>query len=326
MRLFSRKMVIQLRPMRQDDIDEVRSVGQSAWSDLYSKEFHQNFQVPKRSARNVAFYMDKEPEGCIVAESDGRVVGAVFCHVWGKVGWFGPVEVLPNNQNAGVGKKLITGAISYLENRGCSVIGLETMPETMKNVVLYSNLGFYPDRVTYLMEKSLYAPRRQDVFPPPGTSIVRYSEMGEEAALNAVKTLSCLSMPELDYSREVYYSMKHNTGETLFLTRGEEPLGFALVYTYSTSDGSNNSSIRIMMLRGSASVDTEAPALISAGEEFARENEKERMNIRFYTGSYSIFNILRSSSYVLKGTNIRMLHRGSIPSLNKVIDLNSWAG
>ena len=48
-------------------------------------------------------------------------------------------------------------------------------------------------------------PDARTSFPPPGTSIVRYSEMGEEAALNAVKTLSSLSMPELDYSREVYY-------------------------------------------------------------------------------------------------------------------------
>ena len=55
MRLFARKVVVLLRKMGEDDVDSVRAVGQSAWSDLYSKEFHQNFQVPKRSARNVAF-------------------------------------------------------------------------------------------------------------------------------------------------------------------------------------------------------------------------------------------------------------------------------
>ncbi len=326
MRLFSRKLVVQLRPMRHDDIDDVRAIGQSAWSDLYSKEFHQNFQVPRRSANNIAFYMDKEPGGCIVAETDGRVVGVVFCHVWGKVGWFGPVEVLPNNQNAGIGKRLISGAISYLQSRECSVIGLETMPETLKNVALYSNLGFRPDRITYLMEKPLYAARRQNVVSPPGTSILTYREMGEEKALRAVKSLSSLYMPELDYSGEVYYSMKHNTGETLFLMREGEPAGFALIYTYSTSEGSSNSSIRLMTLSGSQSMEAEAAALISAGEELSRENERDRMNIRFYTGSYSIFNMLRSSSYVLKGTNIRMLHSGTIPLRNDILDVNSWAG
>ncbi len=326
MRLFSRKMVIQLRPMCVDDIDDVRTVGQSAWSDLYSKEFHQTFQVPKRSAHNVAFYMDKEPDGCIVAEADGHVIGDVFCHVWGKVGWFGPVEVLPNNQNAGVGKKLISGALSYLENRGCSVIGLETMPETLKNITLYSSLGFHPDRVTYLMEKSLYTSRRQTVYTPQGTSILTYDDLGEETALSAISKLSALSMPELDYSNEVRYSMKHKTGETLFFLRNGEPEGFALVYTYNTSDGSNNSSIRLMTLRNSGSVEADASSLISAAEEFARENERERMNIRFYTGNYSVFNILRSSSYVLRGTNIRMLYKGKIQSGNNVVDINSWAG
>jgi GNAT superfamily N-acetyltransferase len=326
MRLFARKVVVQLRAMGEDDVDSVRAVGQSAWSDLYSKEFHQNFQVPKRSARNVAFYMEKEPEGCMVAEVDGRVVGDVFCHVWGKVGWFGPVEVLPNNQNTGIGKKLINGALSYLEGKGCNVIGLETMPETVKNVVLYSNLGFYPDRVTYLMEKSLYTSKRQNVVAPQGTSVLTYGEMGEEAAMKAVKDLSSRSMQELDYSKEVHYSMKHNAGETLFLLKDGEPAGFALVYTYSTSDGSNNSSIRLMVLRSEGFRESDANTLISASEEFARENEKERMNIRFYTGNYSIFDILRSNSYVLKGTNIRMLHKGSIPCRKDVIDVNSWAG
>ena len=141
MRLFSRRLNLTVRQMAHEDIDEVREIGRKAWSDLYSREFQQNLEVPKRTRKNIIFYMDKEPEGCMVAESNGKIVGDVFCHIWGKVGWFGPVEVLPTHQNSGIGKSLISSAREFLEHRGCTVTGLETMPETVKNMSLYSNMG-----------------------------------------------------------------------------------------------------------------------------------------------------------------------------------------
>lgn len=325
MRLFSRKMTVSVRTMRADDIEEVRSVGQSAWSDLYSKEFRQNFQVPKRSRKNIEFYMDKEPEGCIVAEVDGRVVGDIFCHVWGKVGWFGPVEVMPNFQNSGIGKQLISVALSYLQSKGCEIIGLETMPETLKNVVLYSNLGFAPDRVTYLMEKPLTGRDRNVSDLQTTGKVLNYGELGAEKALSSVRLLSELSLHGLDYSNEVYYSMKHGTGETLFLLRDESVVGFSLVYTYSTSDGSTNASIRLLVASPSAG-SGDINNLMSASEGVALEEDRDRMNIRFYTGNYRTFDILRKRGYALKGTNIRMLHRGNIPANNEVVEIDSWAG
>lgn len=326
MRLFSRKMTVQTRPMCEGDIEDVRVVGQNAWSDLYSKEFHQNFQVPKRSRKNIVFYLDKEPGGCIVAESDGRIVGDVFCHVWGKVGWFGPVEVLPNFQNSGIGKQLIGNALSYLDRSGCSVIGLETMPETLKNVILYSNLGFLPDRITYLMEKPLTGVKRELPAKPEGCRVLTFDEIGRDSALNAVRRLSTASMPELDYSREVDFSMKHKTGETLFLTKDGEVRGFSLIYTYSTSDGSTNASIRLLLLSGFDPLSPEAGCLMNASEDVAIESERDRMNVRFYTGSRSALDMLRRAGYSLRGTNIRMLRSGSIPVNDNLIEVNSWAG
>jgi predicted N-acetyltransferase YhbS len=326
MRLFSRKMTVHTRPMLEGDIEDVRTVGQNAWSDLYSKEFHQNFQVPKRSRKNIVFYLDKEPGGCIVAESDGRIVGDVFCHVWGKVGWFGPVEVLPNFQNSGIGKQLIRDALSYLERSGCSVIGLETMPETLKNVVLYSNLGFLPDRITYLMEKPLTGIRKEQRTATEGFRILTFDEIGRETALDAVRRLSNASMPELDYSREVDYSMKHKTGEALFLIKEGEVRGFSLIYTYSTSDGSTNASIRLLLLSGFAPLSPEAASLVRTSEDVAVESERDRMNVRFYTGSRYTLEMLRSAGYSIRGTNIRMLRSGSIPVNDKLIEINSWAG
>lgn len=326
MRLFSRKLSINVREMNADDIEEVREIGKRAWSDLYSKEFQQNFEVPRRSKRNILFYLDKEPGGCIVAEANGRVVGDIFCHGWGKVGWFGPVEVHPSHQNSGIGKQLIRAGIEYLEARDSSVIGLETMPETVKNMSLYSGIGCVPDRITYLLEKGLTDRWRRKQEPPEGFTIGKYRDFGEEEVLSSIRRLSSLVMPDLDYSNEVRLSMKHDTGETLLLRKGDSIEGFALVYTYPTSDGSNNSSIRLMAVSPECSTRDIGSYLIDACEETAVESGRDRMHVRFYTGNYRPFNLLKDCGYTLKGTNLRMLYKGDIAPNHTLYHLSSWAG
>ncbi len=326
MRLFSRRLNLTVRQMAHEDIDEVREIGRKAWSDLYSREFQQNLEVPKRTRKNIIFYMDKEPEGCMVAESNGKIVGDVFCHIWGKVGWFGPVEVLPTHQNSGIGKSLISSAREFLEHRGCTVTGLETMPETVKNMSLYSNMGSFPDRITYLLEKGLVERWRNTVGTPQGLQVVRYRDMPETDALSSVRRLSSTVMPGLDYSDEVRFSMKHDTGDVLFLKKDGDIIGFSLVYTYSTSEGSNNSSIRLMAVAPEHSNRVEGEYLVRMSEEAALEAGRDRMHVRFYTGNYGAFGLLKSCGYTLKGTNVRMLFSGRIPEDGRVYHLSSWAG
>ncbi len=326
MRLFSRRLNLLVRRMDAGDIEEVREIGRKAWSDLYSREFQQTLEVPRRTRQNIAFYMDKEPDGCLVAESNGRVVGDVFCHIWGKVGWFGPVEVLPTHQNSGIGKRLIGSAMEFMERRGCSVIGLETMPETVKNVSLYAGLGCVPDRMTYLLEKGLADRWHARPPDPDDMALSRYREVDEADALAAVSRLSSSVMPGLDYSAEVMYSMKHGTGDVLFLRKSEEIVGFSLVYTYNTSEGSGNSSIRLMVIDPAHSGHREMDYLVRLSEETAMEAGRSRMHVRFYTGNYRAFSALSARGYTIKGTNVRMLYRGKIPENEAVCHLTSWAG
>jgi len=323
MRLFSRKLTVQIRQMKEEDIEEVREVGKRAWSDLYSREFKQNFDVPKRSVRNIRFYLEKEPEGCLVAESRGRIVGDIFCHVWGSVGWFGPVEVHPSYQNMGVGKRLIMEGIESMERKGCTVIGLETMPETLKNVTLYSNIGCIPDRMTYLMERPVINRRLVQL---EGVEILHYDDISRDAAESAVRELSACVMKGLDYSNEVRCSMKHRTGETLFMRKNGRIHGFSLIYTYSTSDGSTNASVRILVTSPEASGNAEVDMLLKASEQVAFEAGRDRIHVRFYTGNFRIFSMLRDNGYSLRGTNIRMLYRGEVPANHNICHINSWAG
>jgi ribosomal protein S18 acetylase RimI-like enzyme len=94
-------------------------------------------------ATNVLTLRENDPEGCFVAEEEGRVVGLVFSRTWGGVGWFGTFAVLLKYQGRGIGKRLIAASLDYLrQDPGrVRVIGLETMPESPYSPGLYLRRG-----------------------------------------------------------------------------------------------------------------------------------------------------------------------------------------
>ncbi len=89
--------------------------------------------------RDVERCWSLEPDGCFVAESDGRLVGHVFSVLFGEIGWIGLLIVNPEKRGIGVGAALMEAAINYLEDRGARTIKLEAVAEA---VPLYRRLGF----------------------------------------------------------------------------------------------------------------------------------------------------------------------------------------
>src|SRR5512137_622507 len=120
--------------MLVDDLAECQEVGKEAWSDLASRELGRKVKYPIRPRRIIEGYLWKEPNGCLVAEHEGRIVGVAYSHVWGQVGWLGPFEVLPEMQDKGVGSALLEGTERFLDQRGCQVRGVETMSNNVKNL------------------------------------------------------------------------------------------------------------------------------------------------------------------------------------------------
>ena len=198
-RMLSRKNEhhLKIRPMTVDDIAEVQNVGQIAWSDLALRDIGRHFKYPKRSERIIDSYIWSAPEGCIVAEEDGSIIGSAFSHIWGKVGWIGPLEVLPLHQDAGVGKSLLSECEKYLTNKGCEVIGLETMSHLPKQMHFYMSSGFVPQETTLIMEK-MVSKDSSDLT----VNITELSDKDMDKVMPEISRLSHLVEPHLDYSSE----------------------------------------------------------------------------------------------------------------------------
>lgn len=149
---------VTIRPFVRSDLDPARWLIYRAYVQaivqLYGKDSATGYEV--RSASFMALYIRRDPQGCFVAVApDETIVGAVFCFVWGEVGWFGSLAVAPEWQGRGVGQALTGQAVHYLEGRGCRRVGLETWPHSPLVRHLYGKFGFQPVRPTIKFSRSV---------------------------------------------------------------------------------------------------------------------------------------------------------------------------
>lgn len=117
---------VTLRVMRTDDIafaDELRAG--AGWN---------------QTTNDWLGFVTFEPEGCFVAEVEGRRAGtATTIRYQDRFGWIGMVLVHPDQRRLGIGSKLLRHAIAWLQQRGVGCVKLDATPMG-RNV--YLPLGF----------------------------------------------------------------------------------------------------------------------------------------------------------------------------------------
>jgi len=85
-------------------------------------------------------FLEASPEGCFVAEHDGRVCGtATTISFENRVAWIGMVLVDPEYRSRGIGTKLLARAIEYLNDLQVTAIKLDATPQGKP---LYEKLQF----------------------------------------------------------------------------------------------------------------------------------------------------------------------------------------
>ena len=308
-----------VRQMRPDDLEQVRNVGQKAWSKLASEELGRKVKYPFRPRKIINGYLWKEPKGCLVVEEDGKVIASAHCHVWGRAGWFGPFEVHPEMQGKGVGKALLSGCEDYLARSGCTHFGLETMPYIMKNIHFYLHAGYRPQQFTCIMEKQLS--EQQEA--PNGIDRVDEHDLG--TVLPEISALSRLYHPDLDLSREVEMAVREGLG-ALFVSRSDERLtGFGVLHAFHPIEESDHSAIRLLLVDpNQADAEDQFDRLMRSLENQSLLLKRRRMFVRF-TISPLLYENMRIRNYILEGLNMRMI-KGPGYCEKEGFIMASWAG
>ncbi|NLT36847.1 MAG: GNAT family N-acetyltransferase [Methanomassiliicoccus sp.] len=321
MSMFARKgKDVTIRRMTAEDVEEVREAGQLAWSDLATQSVGRKFTYPKRSQKIIAAYLWKDPQGCLVAVEKGKIIGSAFCHVVGRVGWTGPLEVLPSYQDHGVGRRLLAGCEAHLLERGCSVIGLETLSNIPKNLHFYLTAGYRPEKTVVILERIL---RRNDVVTE-GVSEIAPDAVGDISQY--ISPLSQRINPYLDYSMDAEVILRKELGKVYVLKEGESVQGCALLHTYHHGEESAYASIKTVLVDPSVPDHNQAlDRLLAACEAGTLEAGKEKVMTRFAVSDTSLYMAMLSRTYLLKGANVRMIKKGEYNEVGNC-NITSWAG
>jgi predicted N-acetyltransferase YhbS len=123
-------MNLELRVMGEPDLSSVDQLLRQAYNNPH------DFTL--RLRRQLAL----QPDGWLVAEHDGTIVGCGGVTVMGPVGYVGLVGVDPALQRQGVGVMLMRALLALLESQGCATILLDASDAGKP---LYLRLGFVID-------------------------------------------------------------------------------------------------------------------------------------------------------------------------------------
>ncbi len=79
---------------------------------------------------------------CVVAESDGRIMGSNVLDERSVIGGVGPITIDPGAQNLGIGRKLMQAVMDHADDCGAAGIRLVQASFHNRSLSLYTSLGF----------------------------------------------------------------------------------------------------------------------------------------------------------------------------------------
>lgn len=92
--------------------------------------------------KDIARKLRVNPEWFLVAEHDGRIVGAVMAGYEGHRGWVNYLAAEPSRRRIGIGRALMTEAEKLLRAAGCPKINLQVRPDNPDVIEFYRRIGF----------------------------------------------------------------------------------------------------------------------------------------------------------------------------------------
>jgi ribosomal protein S18 acetylase RimI-like enzyme len=313
--------------MREDDADAVRILDADAFLDWERQVKGNKAQRYLRTRSNILVCREHDPEGCFVAEEDGRIVGFMFSRTWGGVAWFGTFAVHSQHQGRGVGKGLIAASMEYLQQEPGRIIGLETMAESPYNLGLYLGLGFETRLPTLMLSKSLVGGTANE------SGLACWSSADattRERWLGQLAEASGAVQRGLDYSKEILSTDRHGLGETLIMVRAGQAVGMSTVWTVSACEnwGNDRSSIKALALHPHHTTGATLRALVTGSETLARSRGKEVLTVPVNSRhAWAVDQLLRLG-YRVRGMAVHMVLKGTDDGsrIDRFVEFSRWAG
>ena len=158
---------VSIRQLEIDDIASVYHLGE----ELFTSE---EFPILYRTwdPYEVTDYFTSDPDYCLVAEAEGRIVGFLLATTiekegtaWKKYGYVGWIGVDEAFQGTNLGRRLYKRLEDRLQEDGVRMIIADTEGDNEGAIAFFKALGFSPRSQHLWLAKTLRRPARKAVKP-----------------------------------------------------------------------------------------------------------------------------------------------------------------
>ena len=187
-----------IRPATAHDIPVCADICYRAFASISAAHnFPCDFPHPEAAAGAIGAMFSAPDIYCVVAETNGRILGSNCLDERSIIHGIGPITVDPETQNHGVGRKLMEAVIERSQQRGAAGARLVQAAFHNRSLSLYASLGFDIREPLAVMqgrtrERSIpgctVRPATDADLPPAMRSLIAF--MVSTAALNSRKPSS----------------------------------------------------------------------------------------------------------------------------------------
>lgn len=135
---------VRIRPLDELDISAVTGIDEKI-SGRYRPEVWE---------RRVGYYLRRDPEGPVVAELSGRVVGFMFGEIRSgefgldePTGWIEVMGVDPDHQGRAIGRRMAEAMLAYFRAEGAHTVRTLVDEDRAELQGFFTSLGFAPARL-----------------------------------------------------------------------------------------------------------------------------------------------------------------------------------
>jgi GNAT superfamily N-acetyltransferase len=253
-----------IRPVKESELAETDRVIRLAFGTFLGLPDPMQFMG---DADYVRTRWKADPSAVVVAEHDGKLIGANFAINWGSFGFFGPLAVAPAYWESGIAQQLMVPTMEIFRRWGNTHLGLYTFAQSPKHMRLYQKFGFWPRDLVAIMAKSVAAPGASSAKP----SVFSDAKPGDQPALlDACREVTSAVFEGLDVRGEINAVATQGLGDTVLVWDGAKLAALAVCHTGAGSEaGTGVCYVKFAAVRPGPQVGANFARLLDALDAFA---------------------------------------------------------
>jgi GNAT superfamily N-acetyltransferase len=253
-----------------------------------------------------------------LAARDGqRLIGTNMLTRWGSFGFLGPLTVLPEYWNRGVGQRLMEATVKAFDTWGVNRSALFTFAQSSKHVGLYQKFGYWPQYLTALM---MHSPNPGVEAQSRGTQtsamLSTLPKSRREEAIQACARITSRIDEGLDLSAEIRAALAQRVGEVVLTYTRNVLDGFAVCMQGLGSEGGEKTCyIKFAAARSGAGTAERFERLLDACDALAlsrRVNLEAGINL----ARADAYSRMRAHGYTTKAQGVEM-QRPHVPGFSR---------